>query len=227
VLLAGAGMLLQTLLALQAAKPGFETARVLAVNVPVSSYGRTPEQVRGFYREILRRVGAVPGVEQVAFGSTVPWRDAGGQGNSFAFSVEGRTRENAAGDPRARFRSVSPGFFPALGVPLIAGRVTAYLLISEGPRSLDEIAGALGVSRASVSTDARRLEEKGLLVRLSLPGDRRTYYSFAPDGFRTALVALSLILTLITLIRLLLSVFAAIASAAATSLCTCDVAGAD
>jgi len=79
--------------------------------------------------------------------------------------------------------------FAGEGLPLIAGRVTAYLLISEGPRSLDEIAGALGVSRASVSTDARRLEEKGLLVRLSLPGDRRTYYSFAPDGFRTALVA--------------------------------------
>lgn len=74
------------------------------------------------------------------------------------------------------------------GMPLIAGRVTAYLLVSEGPRSLDEMATALGVSRASVSTDTRRLEEKGLLVRLSLPGDRRTYYSLAPDGFQTALV---------------------------------------
>ena len=77
--------------------------------------------------------------------------------------------------------------FCAEGMPLIAGRVTAYLLVSEGPRSLDEIATALNVSRASVSTDARRLEEKGMLTRLSLPGDRRTYYSFAPDGFRTAL----------------------------------------
>ncbi|MBV6523117.1 MAG: HTH-type transcriptional regulator MmpR5 [Gemmatimonadaceae bacterium] len=73
------------------------------------------------------------------------------------------------------------------GMPLIAGRVTAYLLISDGPRSLNEIASALCVSRASVSTDARRLEEKGLLVRSSLVGDRRTYYSFAPDGFRMAL----------------------------------------
>jgi DNA-binding transcriptional regulator GbsR (MarR family) len=73
------------------------------------------------------------------------------------------------------------------GLPLIAGRVTAYLLISEGPRSLDEIAGELGVSRASVSTDTRRLVEKGLLVRQTLPGDRRTYYAFAPDGFSTTL----------------------------------------
>jgi len=85
--------------------------------------------------------------------------------------------------------------FASEGLPLIAGRVTAYLLISEGPRSLDEIAGALRVSRASVSTDARRLEEKGLLVRLSLPGDRRTYYSFSPDGFNKTLVGRIRVLT--------------------------------
>lgn len=73
------------------------------------------------------------------------------------------------------------------GMPLIAGRVTAYLLVSEGPRSLDEIASALGVSRASVSTDTRLLVDKGMLVRSTQPGDRRTYYSFAPDGFRNML----------------------------------------
>ncbi|HKB12730.1 MAG TPA: ABC transporter permease [Vicinamibacterales bacterium] len=122
LLLAGAGMLVRTLLTLQAARPGFETQRVLAVNVPVMSYGRTPEQVRGFYREVQRRVSAVPGVERVAFGSTVPWRDAGNLGDGFLFSVEGRARENAADDPRARSRSVSPGFFAALGIPLIEGR---------------------------------------------------------------------------------------------------------
>ena len=122
LLLAGAGMLVRTLLALQAARPGFETERVLAVNIPVVSYGRTPEQILAFYREVQRRVTAIPGVERVAFGSTVPWRDAGGFGAGFQFSIEGHTRENGADDPRARFRSVSPGFFAALGIPLIEGR---------------------------------------------------------------------------------------------------------
>jgi putative ABC transport system permease protein len=122
VLLAGAGMLLRTLLALQSKEPGFETQSVLAVNVPVSNYGRTPEQVRGFYREVQRRITEVPGVERVAWGSTVPWRDAGGFGPGFQFSVEGRTRQNGEEDPRAQFRSVSPGFFAALGIPLVAGR---------------------------------------------------------------------------------------------------------
>jgi hypothetical protein len=95
---------------------------VLAVNVPVMSYGRTPEQIRGFYREIRRRLSEVPGVEQIAFGSTVPWRDAGGTGGGLAFSVEGLKHENAADDPHARSRSVSPGFFAALGIPMVAGR---------------------------------------------------------------------------------------------------------
>ena len=122
VLLAGAGMLLKTLIALQAAKSGFETANILAVNLPVSSFGRTPEQVRGFYREVQRKLTAVPGVERVAFGSNVPWRDAGNFSDGFQFSVEGRARENGQDDPRGRFRSVSPGFFAALGMPIVAGR---------------------------------------------------------------------------------------------------------
>jgi putative ABC transport system permease protein len=122
VLLSGAGMLVHTLLALEAAKPGFETSHVLAVNVPVSSYGRTPEEVRGFYREMQRQVRLLPGVEQVAFGSNVPWRDAGSFGSGFQFSVEGRTREDGVDDSRALFRTVSPGFFASLGIPVLAGR---------------------------------------------------------------------------------------------------------
>jgi putative ABC transport system permease protein len=122
VLMAGAGMLVATLLQLQATRPGFETHGVLAINVPVMSFGKTPVEIRGFYREIRRRVQELPGVEHVAFGSTVPWRDAGGPGGGLAFSVEGLTHENAQDDPHARTRSVSPGFFAALGMPIVAGR---------------------------------------------------------------------------------------------------------
>lgn len=122
ILVAGAGMLLRTLLALQATTPGFETESVLAVNVPVMSFGKTPEQIRAFYRELQQKLMSVAGVERVAVGGTVPWRDRGGFGPGWMFSIEGRARENAQDDPRGRFRSVSPGFFAALGIPLIAGR---------------------------------------------------------------------------------------------------------
>src|SRR5579863_6311597 len=77
LLLAGATTLLNTLLPLQAAQTGFATRRVLPVNVPVMSYGRTAPQIVGFYKETIRRVTELPGVDGVAVGSSVPWRDAG------------------------------------------------------------------------------------------------------------------------------------------------------
>ena len=122
VLLAGAGMLLKTLLALQAAQPGFRTTQILAVNVPVMSFGKTSEQIRSFYREMRRRIAEVPGVEQVAVGGQVPWRDAGNFGPGFAFTVEGQKRENGEEPPRGKFRSITPGFFATLGIPLLEGR---------------------------------------------------------------------------------------------------------
>jgi putative ABC transport system permease protein len=122
MLLAGAGMLIRTLMTLRASNPGFETRSVLAVNVPVTSFGRSQEQIRAFYREIQRQVAPMPGVERVAVGGSVPWRDAGNFGPGFQFSVEGMTRGNGQDDPRGKFRSVSPGFFAALGIPLLAGR---------------------------------------------------------------------------------------------------------
>jgi putative ABC transport system permease protein len=122
LLLAGAGALLRTLFILEKTQPPFETAHVLAVNLPVMSYGRTPEEVRNFYRNVQRRVSTLPGVEHVAAGFSVPWRDGRALSISFTFSVEGAKRENGQEDLRARFRTVSPGFFETLGVPILEGR---------------------------------------------------------------------------------------------------------
>jgi predicted permease len=122
LLLAGAGALLRTLLVLEKTQPPFDTAHVLAVNLPVMSYGRTPEQVREFYRNVQRQISTLPGVEHVSSGFSVPWRDGRALNISFTFSLEGAKRENGQDDPRARFRSVSPGFFETLGVPLLEGR---------------------------------------------------------------------------------------------------------
>ena len=122
VLLAGASMLLKTLLVLQATQTGMDTRRVLVLNVPVMSYGRGDDQITAFYREAIRRISEVPGVDQVAVGTLVPWREGGSFGPGFQFNAEGRKNANGEEDPRARFRTVSPGFFAALGVPLINGR---------------------------------------------------------------------------------------------------------
>jgi predicted permease len=118
LLLAGAGMLVTALLTLQRQQTGFH-GNVLAMNVPVP-YTRQPEAVTAFYREAIRRISVLPGVEQVALGTVVPWRDPG----FFAaqFTAEGYRKTNGEEDPRAQFRTVSPGFFSALGLRVIAGR---------------------------------------------------------------------------------------------------------
>jgi putative ABC transport system permease protein len=122
VLLAGAAMLVKTLLALQAVQTGVDTRQVLAINVPVLSYGRTDGQVVEFYKEAIRRVHQLPGVDAVSLGMLTPWREGGQFGPGFQFTGEGYVRATPDDDPRGQFRIVSPGFFASLGVPMIAGR---------------------------------------------------------------------------------------------------------
>jgi predicted permease len=122
LLLAGAGALLRTLMVLEQTRPPFDTSHVLAINLPTMTYGRTPEQVRDFYRDVKQRVAAIPGVEHVSTGFSVPWRDSQGLDISLAFAMDGAARQNAKDDLRGKFRAVSPGFFSTLGVPLLEGR---------------------------------------------------------------------------------------------------------
>jgi putative ABC transport system permease protein len=121
VLLVGASMLVETLLALQAAQAGFETRRVLAINVPVTSIGQSPAQTVAFYKAAMERISELPGVDRVAVGTVVPWRDAG-FGPGFELRGEGQVHVPGDEDSRAQLRTVSPGFFAALGVPILAGR---------------------------------------------------------------------------------------------------------
>ncbi|HEY1469274.1 MAG TPA: ADOP family duplicated permease [Candidatus Acidoferrum sp.] len=119
VLLAGASMLITTLIALQSAQTGMDTRHVLSINVPAMSYGKTPQQVVDFYKESIRRIDALPGVTKTAFGIFVPWRDGG---FGLQFSADGHVHAPGQEDPIAEFRVISPGFFASLGVPIVAGR---------------------------------------------------------------------------------------------------------
>jgi predicted permease len=119
VLLAGACMLITTLIALQTARTGLDMRHVLAINVPAMTYGKTPQQVVEFYKESIARIDALPGVKKTAFGMVVPWRDGG---FGLQFSSDGHVPASGEEDPRAQWRTISPGFFAAQGVPILAGR---------------------------------------------------------------------------------------------------------
>jgi len=121
VLLAGAGMLLATLNALQTANTGFDMARVLAIDAPPAATGDGGAALVSFYQEATRRIGALPGVEGVASGIVVPWRDANA-GLKFQFRFEGYQPANGEEDLTCRFRPISARFFDVLGVPILAGR---------------------------------------------------------------------------------------------------------
>lgn len=71
--------------------------------------------------------------------------------------------------------------FEAERFPRIAGRLLGCLLVADESRSLDEIAAVLDVTKASVSTNARMLEARGFLERVSHPGDRRDHYRVVAD----------------------------------------------
>lgn len=69
------------------------------------------------------------------------------------------------------------------GIPRIAGRLFGFLIIHGGPCALGELATELQVSRGSVSTNARLLEQLGVVERVSRPGDRQDYYQLRPDPY--------------------------------------------
>src|SRR6476646_1819049 len=72
-------------------------------------------------------------------------------------------------------------YFEQYQISRIGGRLLGLLTLLGGPFTLDQMAGALGVSRASVSTNIRILVTLGIAEHISLPGDRRDYYRFDKD----------------------------------------------
>jgi predicted permease len=120
VLLAGAGTLLATLLSLQTIRTGFDM-RVLAIDVPMPVEAAGPQAIR-LFDEATTRIAALEGVERVAAGSFVPWRDAGTFGPGFRVAVAGEWPDGDVAHPHAQLRTVAPGYFDVLGVPLARGR---------------------------------------------------------------------------------------------------------
>lgn len=119
-LLTTAGLLLQSFFRLQAVDPGFHPAGTLAVDLapPAAAYDQ-PERVAGFYRDLLARLAALPGVESVAATSVPP---LGGRNIDLDFSIEGRPPPEDGRDPVVWVRIVTPGYFETLGLPVVAGR---------------------------------------------------------------------------------------------------------
>jgi putative ABC transport system permease protein len=119
-LLAGAGLMARSFTALSSVDPGFAADNRLMATMQMPRGKYTSAELRvGFYREMLQRLAALPGVESAAAVSRMPIR---GSSNTQWFMYEGQEPEEARRNPAALHNSVSPGYFPTLGIPLLAGR---------------------------------------------------------------------------------------------------------
>ena len=121
VLLVGAGLLIQSFARLQAVDPGFRPQGVLTVKLelPQAKYPEPQRQIV-FYRGLLERVRALPGVEHAGFLFPLP---LGGSNMILAFSVAGRPDPPPNAVPSTNVRTATPGAFRALGIPLRRGRM--------------------------------------------------------------------------------------------------------
>ncbi len=122
MLLAGAGVLTRSFLYLIRSEPGFDARNVLTVKIPVTPE-RYPEaaDVTGYYRRIVDGIEALPGVDAVGGVNALPLTRATSQ-NAVAFPGSG---VNAGGDeytPLVDWFAATPGYFEAMGVPILAGR---------------------------------------------------------------------------------------------------------
>lgn len=87
----------------------------------------------------------------------------------------------------SRFTDRVASLFEHDGLPPIAGRIFALLLLSEEARSLDQLSEDLGVSKASASTNARLLSQFGLIEPVRRPGSRRDFYRTVDDLFERSM----------------------------------------
>lgn len=90
-------------------------------------------------------------------------------------------------ETKSRFIEQKGMEYQAEGLPRIAGKIVGLLIIEDGPFSFSKLAEGLQVSRGSISTNTRLLENIGLIDRISLPGQRGDFFQLAPRPYRSML----------------------------------------
>lgn len=139
ILLVGAGLMVRSLWALRGVDPGFQSANVVTMTVPVPQ--ATAETKRNlFYDEFLPQVRNLPGVKAVGAVDSLPLTDGGSQQ---PIVVEGQPAEVFALQPNVAVRRATPNYIPAMRIPLLAGRDFVEEDTVEGKRAVVIISQAM------------------------------------------------------------------------------------
>jgi predicted permease len=121
VLLVGAGLMSRSLMKLLQVNPGFEPANLVAAQVflPTTKY-RERHRLVQFFDDVIEQVRSEPGVNAASAVSSFPLHEVS-TASALPFSIEGRAPP-ATEDPLADVRTVAPGYFETMRIPLLAGR---------------------------------------------------------------------------------------------------------
>jgi putative ABC transport system permease protein len=131
VLLIGAGLMIRSFAKLNQIDPGFNPAEVLTVGVTLLP-NKYPEEERvaSFYSQLLEQAAATPGVVSVGAISELPFS---GSNTNDSFTIEGRPPVAKQEEPGTEYRVVTPRYFEAMGIPLLAGRDFAETDTKQAP----------------------------------------------------------------------------------------------
>ena len=119
VLLTGAGLLTRTMQQLSEVDSGLNAEKVLTMEVPRDFNAGDNSAAITEYQNIQQQLAALPGVTQVGLGSTMPLRVAGIQ---LDIKAEGRAINPKEPTPHSEYRTASPEYFRAAGIPLLKGK---------------------------------------------------------------------------------------------------------
>jgi putative ABC transport system permease protein len=121
MLLIGAGLMIRSLWILRSVDPGLDPHNVLAVDpsIPATAFQQPAQQI-AFYRELLDRVRALPGVESVGAIDDLPLEPGGGSNQPI--QIEGRPVQAMADQPEVAVRLIAPGYLRTMRIPLLRGR---------------------------------------------------------------------------------------------------------
>ena len=120
VLLIGAGLLLRSFFNLSQVNPGFRTDHVLTMQLALPAPRYPGLKVAQFYQRLVDRTQQLPGVQSAGVCRFLP---LAGADASLNFQIEAQATQSTADQPRAKYRTVSPGYFSSMGIPLLKGRL--------------------------------------------------------------------------------------------------------
>jgi predicted permease len=131
-LLVGAGLLIKSFLRLRSVDPGFNPSNALTAGILLSRRKYPEENQRvAFYKQLIEKVAALPGVEAVGAAMVTPLSD---KDYVLPFMIQGRPPYPAGRGPTTNYYSVTPGYFKAMGIPLLRGRLFTERDTKDAPR---------------------------------------------------------------------------------------------